>query len=315
MLVDHAFDQCNMLLQSGAFDAFTTYLDRIRTYGIFAIIFEFILIGGSVYIALNFLEGTRGAKLLESLAIIVVTSFLVVRLVAETLQLDRIIFLYPYFLGGILLTTLVAFQPEIRRGLIRVGEARWLRSWSSEANETIDPIVTACARLSQKKIGALLAIQRDVGIDAVVETGVRLDAIISAELLETIFWPGSALHDLGVVVRDDLIIAASCQFPIAESGDVAQSLGSRHRAALGLSQDCDALIIVVSEETGTISLAVSGRLYRPLTPAELRERLYAGLTTVPEEDPEPEAVEEEVDSPATEPASPTQSQSKATVES
>ncbi len=285
MLAEYTSNPVGILLQSNAIDAITNYLDRVGSYGIAAIIFELALIGTIVYVALNFLQGTRGARLLESLAIIVITSFFIVRLVAETLELDRIIFLYPYFLGGVLLTTLVAFQPEIRRGLIRIGEARWIRSWSAETNKTIDPIVTACARLGQKKIGALIAIQREIGMEAIVETGVKLNAVISAELLETIFWPGSALHDLGVIIRDDVLVAASCQFPIAESGEVAQSLGSRHRAALGLSQDSDALIIIVSEETGTISLATGGRLQRPLTKEQLREKLFAGLTTTTDEEP------------------------------
>lgn len=308
-------------MQSNALDAITTYLDRIGTYGLAAIIFELVLIGTIVYIALNFLQGTRGARLLESLAIIVITSFFIVRLVAETLELDRVIFLYPYFLGGVLLTTLVAFQPEIRRGLIRIGEARWIRSWSTEANKTIEPIVTACARLSQKKIGALLAIQREVGMEAIVETGVKLNAIVSSELLETLFWPGTALHDLGVIVRDDVVVAASCQFPTVESAEVAQSLGSRHRAGLGMSQDSDALIIIVSEETGTISLAISGRLYRPLTPDQLREKLFAGLTSESDDDKPVETnqkASEELSDEKDKSESPEEtivSQAKATVES
>jgi diadenylate cyclase len=269
----------SVVLESDLLEAVKSFVSRLQSSpaGLWGVMIELLLIGAVVYAALNFLQGTRGARLLKSLGLILVTSFLVVRLVAEELQLDRIIFLYPYFVGGVVLTTMVAFQPEIRRGLIRIGDARWLRAWSKEANRSIEPIVAAASRLSQKKIGALIAIQRDVGMDAIVEAGVRLDAAISSELLETIFWPGSALHDLGVVVRHSQVVAAACQFPIAESGDVSLTLGSRHRAALGLSHECDALIVVVSEETGTISLAESGQLHRPLTPDELRELLVEGL--------------------------------------
>ena len=172
---------------------------------------------------------------------------------------------------------MVAFQPEIRRGLIRLGGGRWLRLWSAETDPIVEPVVNVVARLSQKKIGALIAIQRQVGLDALVDSGVRVDGEVSAELLETIFWPGSVLHDMGVIIQRSRVAAAACQFPIAESGDLALSLGSRHRAALGLSHESDALIIVVSEETGTISVAVTGQLHRHLTAQSLREMLEAEL--------------------------------------
>lgn len=254
-----------------------SYFDRLaRAGGLWRVAVELLLIAVVVYAALRFLQGTRGARLLKSFGLILITSFLVVRLVAEEFGLDRIVFLYPYFVGGVVLTTLIAFQPEVRRGLIRLGETRWLRQWSRQTERTIDATVTAVASLSQKKIGALIAIQRDVGIDAVVDTGVRLDAEVRAELLETIFWPGSVLHDLGVVIRHGRIAAAGCQFPMAEASDVALSLGSRHRAALGMSQECDALVVVVSEETGTVSVASAGVLHRHLSPETLREILIVG---------------------------------------
>lgn len=271
--------QTALILQSGAFQSLVNYVRGLHqtSSGFWGVGLELLLIGAVVYTALRFLQGTRGARLLKSLGIILVTSFLVVRLVAEKLELDRIIFLYPYFVSGVILTTLIAFQPEIRRGLIRLGGARWLRLWSKGTDPIVEPMVTVVARLSQKKIGALIAIQRHVGLDALAESGVRIDAEVSAELLEAIFWPGSVLHDMGVIIRHSRIASAACQFPIAESGDLALSLGSRHRAALGLSQESDALIIVVSEETGTVSMAVSAELHRHLTPESLRQMLEAGL--------------------------------------
>ncbi len=259
---------------------FADYLRRLRQgeSGLWGVAIELLLIGLLVYAALRFLQGTRGARLLQSFGLILVTSFLVVRLVAEQLALERVIYLYPYFVGAVVLTTLVAFQPEIRRGLIRLGDTRWLRGFSPETERIVDPIVTAVVSLSQKKIGALIALQRRVGVEGLVESGVRLDAEITAELLETIFWPGSALHDMGVIIQHSHIAAARCQFPIAESGDLDHSLGSRHRAAVGLSLECDALVLVVSEETGTVSVAEAGRLRRGLTPNALRELLVVGMT-------------------------------------
>lgn len=266
-----------VLAQSRILDMVVSYFDRLgRGEGLWRVAVELLLIAVVVYAALRFLQGTRGERLLKSFGLILITSFLIVRLVAEEFGLDRIVFLYPYFVGGVALTTLIAFQPEVRRGLIRLGETRWLRRWSRQTERTIDSIVAAVASLSQKKIGALIAIQRDVGIEAVIDAGVRLDAEVRAELLETIFWPGSVLHDLGVVIRHGRIAAAACQFPMAEASDVALSLGSRHRAALGMSQESDALVVVVSEETGTISVASAGVLHRHLSPNALCEMLIAG---------------------------------------
>ncbi len=274
------------LIATDLFPTLDVFLLRLRqsTYGLWGVAVELLLISTVVYMALRFLQGTRGERLFKAFWLILFTSFLVVRLIADKLELDRLLFLYPYFVSAVVLTTLIAFQPEIRRGLIRMGDTRWFRSLSKDTERVIEPVVLAVASLSQKKIGALIAIEREVGVGAITEAGVRLDARISTALLETIFWPGSALHDLGVVIRHSRIVAAACQFPIAESGELALSLGSRHRAALGMSHECDALIIVVSEETGTISVAEAGRLQRGLTAEGLRELLFAGLVTRGEEE-------------------------------
>ncbi|MFH0980697.1 MAG: diadenylate cyclase CdaA [Planctomycetota bacterium] len=261
-----------MLLQSDFFHALNAYGQRLTggNYPWWVVLAEMLLIGGVIYAVLRSLQGTRGARLLRAFGMILVISFLIVRLVAQKYAFTRIIFLYPYFLSGVFLMTLVAFQPELRRGLIRLGEMWDLRAGGKEAERVVDPIVKAVARLSKNKIGALIAVEGQVPIRALTESGVRLDAHLTAELLETIFWPGSALHDMGVVLRQGRVAAAGCQFPLADSEEVERTLGSRHRAALGLSQDSDALVIVVSEETGIISVAHRSRLRRALTPETLR---------------------------------------------
>lgn len=243
-----------------------------------AAVIELLLIGGVVYTILRFLQGTRGARLIRAVLTILAVSFAVVWLIAERFEFDRINVLYPYFILGVFLVSLVAFQTELRRILIRLGQGGWLQRWFKSSDAAIDPIITAVERLSKKKIGALMAIERSTQMGAVAETGVRLDATVSAELLETIFWPGTALHDMGVIVQQERIVAAGCQFPLAESGDLDRSLGSRHRAALGMSQEVDAVVIVVSEETGTISVAIHGRLRRSLTVEALRTTLVKELS-------------------------------------
>ena len=199
-------------------------------------IIELLLIGGVVYAMLRFLHGTRGARLVRAVVIILVLSFAVVRLLAAQFDFARINVLYPYFVLAVFLVSLVAFQSELRRMLIRLGEGGWLQGWSKSAVEVVEPVVTAVERLSKRKIGALIAIERRTETGALIESGVRLDAEVSVELLETIFWPGSALHDLGVIIHGNRISAAGCQLPLAESGEVDRALGSRHRAALGMSQ-------------------------------------------------------------------------------
>ena len=165
--------------------------------------------------------------------------------------------------------------------LIRLGQGGWLRHWIKGTPEPIDPIVTAVERLAKKKIGALIAIERNTELGGLIETGIELDATVSAELIENIFWPGAPLHDLGMIIHDGRIRAAGCQFPLAETGDLDRSLGSRHRAAVGMSAEVDAVVIVVSEETGKISIAVNGLLRRALTRDALRNMLGAELAVAP----------------------------------
>lgn len=265
-----------MFAQTDIFPGFRIFLERIADRPFVAAI-EFLLIGSVVYAALRALQGTRGARLVRAVLTILVVSFAVVWLLAERFEFDRINAIYPYFLLGVFLVSLVAFQSELRTLLMKVGEGAWLRRLVNAPDEVIDPVVAAVEGMSKRKIGALIALERTAESAVIAETGVQLDAVISVELLETIFWPGSALHDLGVLINQGRIRAAGCQFPLIESVDIEKTMGSRHRAALGMSQETDAVVVVVSEETGTISVAVRGRLRRGLTPVSLREALMAEL--------------------------------------
>jgi len=162
------------------------------------------------------------------------------------------------------------FQPEIRRALMRLSETRIFRSLNNQLNEDIDALVESATFLSRRKIGALVAIERDVALGEVAESGTKINADLTADLLNTIFWPNSPLHDLGVVVQAGRVAYAGVQFPLAESGELEKELGSRHRAAVGMSQESDAVVVVVSEETGDISIAERGQLIRKLSPDTLR---------------------------------------------
>jgi len=255
---------------------FRSLLERVIERPWLAIM-ELLLIGVLVYTVLRFLQGTRGARLLRAVIIILVVSFVAVWFIADKLQSERIKVLYPHFILGVFLVSLVAFQSELRRFLFRVGEGFWLQRWIKDSTHLVDPIVAAVGHLSKRKTGALIAIERTGEVGALTEAGVSLDANVTAELLETIFWPGTPLHDLGVIIHTGRLVAAGCQFPLAETGEVDRSLGSRHRAAIGLSQETDAVVIVVSEETGVISVAMQGRLTRGFEAATLRDLLINEL--------------------------------------
>jgi diadenylate cyclase len=254
------------------------YFERIGAYGWTTVLVELFVVGLVIYIILNFLQGTRGLRLLRGLVLILATVFLVLRVLAGRMHLDRINVLATPVMYGVFFGSLVVFQPELRRALMRIGEARWLRRLISESESTIATVVSSVKYLSAHKIGTLIAIERQVNLNTVVESGVRLDAALTPELLKTIFWPGSALHDLGVVLQEGRVAAAGCQFPLTESGSLDPTLGSRHRAAVGLSEDCDAVVIAVSEETGVISICLDGKIQRGFTPEtlehELRKLLY-----------------------------------------
>jgi len=257
------------------FEAVVSYLQRLRSpaYSPTAIVIELLLIGLVVYSCVRFLRGTRGERLLSGVVLVLLVATLLVKVFAKQFNLERINVLYTPFVAGLFLVALVVFQPELRRGLMRLGEARWLRPWSREVGEVVDHLVAATEYLSKNKIGAIIAIEREVGLGSIIESGRRLDADLSADLLKTIFWPGSALHDLGVVVQRGRVAAAACQFPLAESDELHPTVGGRHRAAAGLSNDSDAVVLVVSEETGAISIAERGQLRQGLALPNLREAL------------------------------------------
>jgi diadenylate cyclase len=256
-------------------EAIFNYLRYLyHSYDVIPMLAELLLIGFVVYTVIRFLGGTGGEKLFQGI-LFVVLGFWAIRLLANQLHLDleRIDWLFKYFLLIVLLVAMIAFQPEIRRGLMQLGQTRFSRNAMPELENVIEQVVDAAARLGQTKTGALIAFEREVGLSDLIATGTGLNAKVSAELLHTIFWPGSPLHDMGMIIRRGKIAAAGVQFPLAEHGEYDRLLGSRHRAAIGLSKETDAAIVVISEETGQIGLAIEGKLARFLTLEQLRQQL------------------------------------------
>ena len=260
-------------------DTLVDYFSRVARYEWWIVIVELVLIGLVVYWVVDFLEGTRGERLFRGVIFILVAGVLVLNLVVERLPFDRLQFLYKGFLIAILIVAVAAFQPEIRRVLIQIGQPRIWTGSLHQLSRTVEALITAVTELSAARIGAIIVLERQVALGEFIETGVRLDARVTADLLKTIFYPGAALHDMAVVIRADRIIAARVQLPLAEAGAMdGIELGSRHRAALGITAGSDATCLVVSEETGAISVARNGRLVRNVTEAQIRSYLTSTMT-------------------------------------
>ena len=241
------------------------------------VLLELTVIWLLVFLIFNFLQGTRGARALKGLVIIFLLATVFVRVIVPEDTFERLNYIYSGLVGFAAIALVVLFQPEIRRGLVHLGEVTFFTTGGLRRKVVIEEILAAVQYLSKNKIGALMAIERETGLKHLVEGGTRLDALVTRDLLSTIFWPGSALHDLGVIIEGDRVVAAGVQFPLVEGGQYESELGSRHRAAIGLSQEADCLIIVVSEETGKISVAEKGNLKRGLTIEELRSERARGL--------------------------------------
>jgi diadenylate cyclase len=245
--------------------------------------FEIVLLSVALYYGYLYFRGTRGAKVLTGLAIV----FLTLTLISQLLNLVVIGWIVRSFSVFLAVALVVIFQPELRRGLAALG-GHPIFSLTSEKRETVHDIAEAITQLANKQFGALIAIERDTSIRIYEETGVMIDAILSVELMLTLFHPKAALHDGGVIIRNGRIAAAACIFPVSQRETLDRSLGLRHRAGLGLTEESDAVAIVVSEETGGISICHRRRIERNFTPETFRQRIGEILLhgTYEESDPE-----------------------------
>jgi len=250
---------------------------RLATYSPWAVGAELLIIAAVVYLALRFVQGTRAAGALKGLIVLLVIVTIVSRVIGGV-SFQRLALLYDRFLALVAVGLIVIFQPELRRALVRLGETPFFRSTPKDIAYIVGEIAAAAGYLAKNRMGALIVLERQVGLAGIVEGGTVLNAELSARLVQTIFFPGSALHDLAVILRGRTIHAAGVQLPLAEPADMPDlSFGSRHRAAVGLTKECDAVVVVVSEETGAIRLCERGRLSLPMTPEVLRAELDARL--------------------------------------
>src|SRR5213592_1747278 len=252
--------------------------------------FEIILLSVGIYYGYLYFRGTRGAKVLTGLAIV----FLTLTLISTLLNLVVIGWIVRSFSVFLAVALVVIFQPELRRGLAELG-GHPIFSLTSEKRETVHDIAEAVSQLANKQFGALIAIERDTSIRVYEETGVAMDSEFSVELMLTLFHPKAALHDGGVIMRNGRIAAAACIFPVSQRETLDRSLGLRHRAGLGITEESDAIAIIVSEETGSISICHRRRIERNFTPETFRQRIAEILLHSKYEEPDSEQLAREVD--------------------
>lgn len=241
-------------------------------------VIDLILVTAILFFLLTLVRGTQAVVLLRGMILLIIA----ITLLTSLLNLPAFSFLLRTALPALLVAIPVIFAPEIRRALERLGRAGTIFTTNAEPGELekrIDAIVTAAQRLTDHYHGALIVIEREVGLEEYVETGVRLEAKLSAELLLQIFYINTPLHDGAVIIRGDRIVAASCVMPLSASGTLSRTpdrqMGLRHRAGLGISEVSDAVAVIVSEERGSISVAHNGRMIRRLDQSRLRNILIA----------------------------------------
>jgi diadenylate cyclase len=232
---------------------------------------EILILAVLIYFALRFVRGTRGWPVVIGFVLVL----LALKAVTTLLDLQVLSWLLDNASVFIAIGGLIIFQPELRRILGELGNLPIFVS-PSEQRESIEVVIQTCERLAEVKIGALIAIEQSIQLQDAAESGIKVDCDATPEMLEAIFFPNNAIHDGGVILKGDRIAYAACIFPLTQRSDLNKSLGTRHRAAIGLSEETDAVIVVVSEENGLISYAHKGQLVRGVTPEELR----AFLTTV-----------------------------------
>ena len=265
------------LLEQVSFLSFFSLSENVHWYDYLNDVLDIVVVTYVIYKLMMIVRGTKAVQLIKGISIILVSWFLSGFFGLKTLQflLNQII---TYGLLGII----IIFQPELRRGLEHLGRTSNLFGRTSTSDEDkqrqmIEAIVSSAQYMSKRRIGALIAIERDTGLNEYVETGIRMDSHITSQLIINLFIPNTPLHDGAMIIQDGKIAAAACYLPLSESPHIDKALGTRHRAAIGVSEVTDSVTLTVSEETGAVSLAIAGRLYRELDEEGLRSKLIQEL--------------------------------------
>jgi diadenylate cyclase len=235
-------------------------------------ILDVLLVWFVIYKIITLIKGTKAVQLLKGIFVIIIA-----RMLTDVFGLNTLSWMMDEVLTWGFIGIIIIFQPEIRRALEQLGRgkifARTNLQEAEEQNRLIDAMTKSVSYMAKRRIGALISIERETGLNDYIETGIRLDSVITSELLINIFIPNTPLHDGAVIMHKNKIAAAACYLPLSESPFISKELGTRHRAAIGLSEVTDAITIIVSEETGAVSLTSNGDLHRNLSMEEFETRL------------------------------------------
>jgi diadenylate cyclase len=241
---------------------------------------EIALLAVAIYYTWKFFRGTPGANVLVGLVVL----FLTVTMLSQLLGLTVIGSIFESLSKVLVIALVIIFQPELRRALAALGGTRFFLN-RTQSRETLDLVREITFDLANRQLGALIAIERGQNIESFAESGVKIDCALSSELVVSLFFPKTPLHDGGIIIRNERIVSAACIFPLTQRADLDRALGLRHRAALGLTEESDAIVIVVSEETGVVSLCHRGVIERNFDPESFARRLGELFTLKDENDP------------------------------
>lgn len=252
------------------------YHGLLSTVGVRDVV-DILLVAVILYKSYEMLKDTRAITLAKGLFVM-----MGVALGAYILELHAIYWLLSKSIYLLFMALPIVFQPELRRALERIGQGKFLGSAvylnAEEADTLVNEIDKVVFNMSAKKIGALIVLEREIGINEIIDTGIRVDGLVTAPFMMNVFIPNTPLHDGAAVIRGNRMIAAGCLLPLTENRSLSTELGTRHRAALGLSEQCDAVVVIVSEETGIVSIAENGHITRRLNSEQLKNRLRPLLT-------------------------------------
>jgi diadenylate cyclase len=245
----------------------------------FRAVLEVLIFTGFFYVILKFLLETRGSGVIRGLTILITAVFIASVVLIKAFGLSRLEVVFNNLVNTAVLGLIIVFQPEIRRGITHLGDQQFigklLGRFFKRDSDVMQAILIACRNMSRTRVGAIIAIERVASLTQYANSGTKMDVEINHMILETIFFPGSPLHDGAVIIQENRIAGAGAVLPLSKNEEISKRLGTRHRATLGLAEECDALVISVSEETGAISVASQGRLHYDLKESELKA--YLGL--------------------------------------
>jgi len=231
-------------------------------------VIDIILVAFIFYLVYRFLANTRAIQLLKGVMIIIVVAIL-----SKFLRLDTLDWLITNIASSVVIAVIVLFQPELRRLITQFGQRNWIASDAGKETFPLDELVNAVVSMADENIGSLIVIERNTGLKSYAESGVTVDAALSEEFIRTVFYPLTPLHDGAIVIQEGRIKAAACYLPLSDSKQLKKQHGARHRAALGIAEETDALVLLTSEETGSIAIMVNGRFYSKVKISDLKNMI------------------------------------------